>query len=291
MKKFLKAILFPHIAILIILLPFSLVYLIYSMVIWGNESIISIISYVLSAYTLTVWCLKIPKLIAFFKNFKNKNAFLNKLKSDARFRTNLSLYGTLIFNSAYGIFKSCLGFYHKSFWYFSLSGYYILLAVMRFFLLTYLRKNSAGENMIKELKKYRFCGIIFLLMNIYLAIILFFMVYWGRTFIHSEITAITMAVYTFSSLTFAIINVIKYKKYNSPVYSASKIISLASASVSILTLESTLLTVFGDGNEFFSKLMLTLTGTLIIAFIIFMAVCMIKESNKKISLFKENFNG
>lgn len=145
--------------------------------------------------------------------------------------------------------------------------------------------------MLKELKKYRFCGIIFLLMNIYLAIILFFMVYWGRTFIHSEITAITMAVYTFSSLTFAIINVIKYKKYNSPVYSASKIISLASASVSILTLESTLLTVFGDGNEFFSKLMLTLTGTLIIAFIIFMAVCMIKESNKKISLFKENFNG
>ena len=85
-------------------------------------------------------------------------------------------------------------------------------------------------------------------MNLALALIIFFMVYWNRTFNHHEITTIAMAAYTFTALTMAIINIIKYKKYNSPVYSASKAISLASACVSMLTLESTMLTTFGDGT-------------------------------------------
>ena len=39
-------------------------------------------------------------------------------------------------------------------------------------------------------------------------------VYLNKTFIHHEITTITIAAYTFTSLTFAIINFIKYKKYD-----------------------------------------------------------------------------
>ena len=71
----------------------------------------------------------------------------------------------------------------------------------------------------------------------------------NRTFHHHEITTIALAAYTFTSLTFAIINTVKYRKYHSPVYSASKAISLASACVSLLTLESTMLTTFGNETE------------------------------------------
>ena len=66
-KKLGKALLFPHIVIMIILVPIATVLLVGSMVFVGTESPIAIVSYVVAAYTLTVWCVKIPHLIRFFK--------------------------------------------------------------------------------------------------------------------------------------------------------------------------------------------------------------------------------
>ena len=122
-----------------------------------------------------------------------------------------------------------------------MAGYYIALAVMRFFLVRHTSKHKPGEKMKEELIKYRTCGWVFLLMNLTLSVMVFFMVYWNRTFHHHEITTITMAAYTFTAFTMAIINMVKYRKYNSPVYSASKAISLAAACVSMLTLAHALL--------------------------------------------------
>ena len=68
-KKIGKAILFPHIAIMIILLPIATVFLVYSLVFMGSDSIIAIVSYVLAFYTLMIWTLKVPNLIKFFKSF------------------------------------------------------------------------------------------------------------------------------------------------------------------------------------------------------------------------------
>ena len=121
-------------------------------------------------------------------------------------------------------------------------------------------------------------------MNLALALIVFFMVYWNRTFTHHMITAIAMAAYTFTSLAMAIVNFIKYRQYNSPVFSASKAISLAAALVSILTLESTMLTAFGKETMAVieQKWMLGLTGGAISLFIIAMAVQMIIIGTKKL---------
>lgn len=142
--------------------------------------------------------------------------------------------------------------------------------------------------MQEELVKYRNCGIVFLLMNLALSLMVFFMVYWNRTFEHHEITTIAMAAYTFGSMAMAIMNVVKYRKYNSPVYSASKAISLAAACVSMLTLESTMLTTFSDRTMTLGKrrILLGSTGAVICAFIITMAIYMIVQSSKKLRLLK-----
>ena len=155
---------------------------------------------------------------------------------------------------------------------------------MRFFLVRHTTRYAPGEKMQTELKKYRLCGIVFLVMNLALALIIFFMVYWNRTFEHHMITAITMATYTFTALTAAIINVIRYRKYNSPVFSASKAISLAAAFVSMLTLESTMLTAFGDGTMTIveRRWMLGATGGAISIVIVVMAVYMIRQSTLKL---------
>ena len=210
------------------------------------------------------------------------------MQDDARLRVNLSLYGSLAWNALYGILQLWLGFYHHTFWFYSLGAYYICLGVMRFFLLLHTRRYAPGEKMQNELEKYRACGWVFLLMNLALALIIFFMVYWGRTFEHHMITAIAMAAYTFTAFTVAVVNVVEYRKYNSPVFSASKAISLAAALVSMLTLESTMLTAFGDGTMTATeqKWMLGATGSAISVLIVAMAIYMIVAGTKKLKILK-----
>ena len=293
-KKIGKALLFPHIAIMILLLPIATVLLVGAMVFVGTESPVAIVSYVIAAYTLTVWCFKIPYLIQFFKTFKNENKYARRWQDDTHLRVNVILYGSLIWNALYGILQLWLGFYHHTFWFYSLGAYYICLGVMRFFLARHTTKYAPGERMRSELKKYRACGIVFLVMNLAISLIIFFMVYWNRTFAHHMITAIAMAAYTFTALTTAIINVIKYRKYNSPVYSASKAISLAAALVSMLTLESTMLTTFGEGtmSAIERKWMLGATGGVISVLIVTMAIYMIVLGTRKLKQIKtEGKNG
>lgn len=292
-KKIGKALLFPHTSLMIILVPIATVFLVYSMAFFGSDSLVSICSYVLSFYTLTVWCIRIPGLIRILKTFKRENKYLRLWQSDARFRISFSLYGTLIWNTAYALLQLGMGFWHRSFWFYSLAGYYIILAVMRFFLVSYTTKHQPGEKMYDELVKYRYCGIAFLVMNMALTLIIFFMVYWDRTFIHHEITTISLAAYTFTAFALAIVNSVKYRKYNSPVYSASKIVSLISATVSILTLEATMLTTFSDGemNLRERRILLGSSGGVISAFVIIIAVYMITNGTKRLKQLKENENG
>ena len=289
-KKLGKSILFPHIAIMLILLPVATVFLVYAMIFMGTDSIAAYISYVLAFYTLTVWCCKIPKLTRFFKIFKDKNKYARLWQDDARLRVNVSLYGSLLLNTAYAVFQLGLGFYHASFWYYSMAAYYISLAIMRFFLVRHTSRHQPGEKMQEELIKYRNCGIVFLVMNLALSVMIFFMVYWNRTFRHHEITTIAMATYTFTAFALAIVNVMKYRKYNSPVFSASKAINLAAACVSMLTLESTMLTTFDDGTMELRnrRFMLGASGGVISVFIVAMAICMIVQGSKKIKLLRNS---
>ena len=283
-KKLGKALLFPHIAIMILLVPIATVLLVGAMVFIGTESPVAIASYVLAAYTLTVWCFRIPRLVKWIKNFKSENKYAKRWQEDARLRVNVSLYGTLLWNAVYGIFQLWLGFYHRTFWFYSIGAYYICLGVMRFFLLLHTRRYAPGERMRSELVRYRACGWVFLVMNLALSLIVFFMVYWNRTFEHHMITAIAMAAYTFTTFTTAIVNVVKYKKYNSPVFSASKAISFAAACVSMLTLTSTMLTTFNDGtmDAFTRKILLGSVGAAISITVVAMAIYMIVQGTQKL---------
>lgn len=287
-KKIGEALLFPHIAIMIVLLPVATVFLVYSMVFMGTDSAVSIVSYVLAFYTLMVWCIRIPQMVRFFKTFKEENRYIRRWNEDTRLRVNISLYGSFFWNTAYAVFQLGLGFFHSSFWFFSLAGYYICLALMRFYLSRHTRRYAPGEKMMEELKKYRWCGIVFLIMNLALSVMVFFMIYWNRTSVHHEITTIAIATYTFAAFIMANVNIVKYRKYESPVYSATKAISLAAVCVSMLTLTSTMLTTFNDGTMDLTsrRIMLGATGGTVSVFIIIMAIYMIVQSTKKLKTLK-----
>lgn len=288
LPKFLKALLYPHAAVMITLLPVAIAGLVCSMVLLGTESPISIVAYVVSAYTLTVWCIRIPEIVALVRRIRNENRLVLRWRRDDRLRVMTTLYGSLVFNCIYAVFQLWLGIYHRTFWYCSFAIYYFLLATVRFFLVRHTGAHKPGERQRAELVRYLATGVILLLMNSALLLIIFFMVYWGRTFVHHEITAIAMAAYTFTAFTLAIVSIVRYRKFNSPVYTASKIISLAAACVSMLTLESTLLTTFSDGtmDAVSQKIMLGASGGVISLFIMGMAVFMIKESITRLGKLK-----
>lgn len=287
-KKIGKSLLFPHIAIMITLIPVAAVFLVFSMVYIGSATVPAYISYVLATYTLTIWCFKIPNIIRFFKSVKNENKYVRKWLEDLHMRTNVTMYASLLWNVAYAVMQLGLGFIHSTFWFYSLAGYYLFLALMRFYLVRHTAKYKPGEKIKSELIHYRTCGRFFLVLNLALTLMIFFMVYRNRTFEHHEITTIALAAYTFTTFTFAIINTVKYRKYNSPVLSAGKAVGLAAGAVSILTLESTMLTAFGDGtmNLASRRIMLGCTGGAVSVFIIVMAIYMIVNSIRKLKLLK-----
>lgn len=293
LKKIGLKLLYPHIAILILLMPISIALLVWSMLVFGTTHFVSIVSYVLSAYSLTVLCFRIPDIIKLIQKIKNENKYIVRLRTDRHLRIKISLLASFLFNVVYAIFQFFIGLYHGSFWFYSMFAYYLSLAVMRYFLMRHTLANQVNEKPKLELLKYYFCGWMMLFLNLVLSVMVFFMVYWNRTFNHHQITTIALAAYTFTSFTMAIVGFIKYRKLNSPVYSAAKSISLTSACVSIITLEATMLTAFGNDLDIVvRKLFLGLTGGVVSIFVLTIAINIIVHGTRQLKKYKEyNSNG
>lgn len=281
-KKIVQAVFFPNIKVIILLLPLSVVLLTYAMMNLDENDPIRIASYVLAFYTLSVSCLKIPKVISFFKTAKKENKYIKAWFGDVHLRMKISLTANTLWNTAYAALQLGMGVYHKSPWFYSLAGYYMSLAIIRLILAQHTLRNKPGEKKKKELIYYCLCGWIFLLVNLTISVMMLYMLRENPLVKHNEITTIALATYTFVTLTLAIVNVVKYRKYNSPVYSASKAVSLACACVSMITLENTMLTIFDSGNmpgeE--KRILLCVTGGAVSLFIITMAIAMIVKSNR-----------
>lgn len=289
LKKLLHTLLFLPIPIVLMLIPFATAMLLYAFLYEDANPIAVYASYFLSAYTLTVACIQAPRLIRKIAAFKRENKYVSLYTSDAHLRIKLSLYGTVAMNTLYALMQLFSGFYFHSVWFYALAGYYALLAVMRFFLLRDTLRVQPGTALIPEYKRYRFCGIMLLLMNLTLAVIVFYIVRQNRGFEYHYIHTIALAAYTFTLMAMAIKNVIKYRRFGSPVMSAAKAISLASALVSMLSLETAMLTAFGEENTpEFRQIMTASTGGGVCVIVLTMAVYMIIRSTFAIKRLKIN---
>ena len=284
-KKIVKGFLFPHPLVTLLLSTTALALLVYSFVALETTDVLSIASYALSFYALMLVCLRIPDMIAFVQRFRRENRYYLLYQSDVQLRMNISLYGAFTFNAVYAIFQLCLGLWHHSVWFYAMAGYYVLLAYMRMMLVRTIHEHAPGKEQGIEWRKYRLCGALLLVMNIALLIFILYFVLRIRIFSHHEITTIAMAAYTFSALAMAIWNVIRYRKYGSPAYSAAKAISLVSAIVSMLTLENAMLSTFGETDgELFRQIILGISGVAVIFLVQGIAVYMIRNAAKQLRI-------
>ncbi|MBQ3567015.1 MAG: hypothetical protein IJA12_07540 [Oscillospiraceae bacterium] len=290
-KKIIFRILYPHTVFLLIFSPVAAIMVIYSLACDNVNPVIRYSSYLLSAYALTIICMRMPPVFRKIKKLSENSKYISVYKKNTHLKTKISLYGTFIINAVYAIIQLISGFYFHSIWFWSLAIYYIILAVMRFFLLYDLKQNAFGVNLVSEYRRYRFCGIMLVLMNLTLGTIVFYIVYQNRGFEYHYIHTIALAAYTFTLTAFAIVNVVKYRRYKSPAMSAAKIISLASALVSVLSLETSMLNAFGKENSaFFRRIMTASTGGAICIFILITGIYMIISSSLKLDKLSERKN-
>lgn len=283
-RSFFRVFIYPHIAVLLILLPTSIAGLVWAMRTPQQTQPLCIAAYVLSAYTLTIWCVRVPAIMRYIRQFRQSNRFVRRWLQEVQLRMRVTLTASFVWNTAYGALQLGLGIYHQSAWFYSLAAYYFSLAIMRFFLTRHALRYAPGVERKRELSAYRLCGEILLLMNLALSGVMLSRIRDNRLIQHHEITTIAMAAYSFTSLSMAIVNIKKYRRYQSPVFSASKAISLAAACVSMLSLESTMLATFG-GEQMQAHtqlLFLALSGAAVFLCIAAMAVYMIVTANRKI---------
>ena len=249
-----------------------------------DESPIAYAVYVLSFYTLCVLCvyfsMVFPKKFREIKQRVYDHPLGNRYMTDAAFKVRISLITSLGINLAYSALKLGTGIYYRSLWIGAIAVYYILLSVIRFILLYHMeRKKDAG--LIGEYRSYRIAAVLMMCINLTLSGIVINMIFGDKAPAISDVFVITSAAYTFYVLTVAVIDLIKYRKYKSPVMSAAKAIRFAQALVSILSLEASMLVQFGD-DEAFRELMLALTGAGVCIMVVFMSVYMIVRANKEI---------
>lgn len=106
-----------------------------------------------------------------------------------------------------------------------------------------------GEDLYHEFIRYRNCGILLLLMNVFLAAIILLVFHEQKEFVPRKNFIYVMALYTFFIVASSIVSWIQYRNAKSPIISASKSINFASSFISLLSLEVTMLMEFGGkGN-------------------------------------------
>jgi uncharacterized membrane protein YfcA len=88
-----------------------------------------------------------------------------------------------------------------------------------------------------------------------------------------------MALYAFYAVITAVINVIRFRRHGSPIHSAAKMISLTAALVSMLSLETAMISQFG-GDDGFRMIMTSISGGVVCTFVLAMAIYMIVRSTR-----------
>lgn len=266
---------------------------------WDTNPVAYVI-YVFSFYTLIVVCIACYKTIpGYYRLVRRRlyeNAYARRYLTDVAYKTHVNLYTSLGVNLLYVATNAVSAVLCQTHWFGIFAVYYGIMAMLRFLLVRYVGKNHIGESHFGELKRARACSYILMTVNLTLSGVVLMMVYYNRGFEYQGFLIYVMALYTFYTTINAIINLVKYRKYHSPVMSVSKIIKLASSLFSMLFLETAMFAQFGQETSAETKrIMIMATGAGICAAVVGMSVYMIRRCTKEIEEYqkekRENASG
>lgn len=240
---------------------------------------ISYVLYLLMSYSFILFCIKMVEIIkVIMDKMIDNNKYLSKYRNNPKLRHRISLFCSIVLNIIYVIFKLVMGIWYKSLWLISFAIYYFILVITRI--------NIAKEELKRkvtlkeEYLKYRKTGITLLLVNLFLVIIILVIVNQKIIIRYNQIISIAIAAYTFYLMISSIINLIRYRKYKSPLMVSAKVVNVVTSLISVLSLEIAMLGTFGAEKQEFNETMIMATGGGISIIIIIISLYMIINSTE-----------
>lgn len=222
-----------------------------------EESVLAYPIYSMCVYVLVVVTAILLKMTNRARSAMIQSKVSNKIVStslvgrylaDREFRGIVSLSQGMGFNLLYGLYHSGVGMLYRSVWSLSLGLYYLGLGILRAYLLWVWHRPA---DMVQECRCFRRTARVLFLLNIPMGGVIVLMMMEGRSFSYPGHVIYLSAMYAFYSIIVAVINLVKSRKAGSPLFSASKVLGLVSAMMSILALQTALLSRFSGENTDF----------------------------------------
>ncbi len=248
-----------------------------------TESAAAYIIYCMSAYSLIVWVAAFPRLTKRIKSVIISSKPISKVLDteigerylcDIAFRGGVSIYQGMIVNFLYVLFRIVAGIQYRSAWFVSMSVYYLVLGGLRAYLVTgYRRRGTCGLS--DEYRYYRRTAWMLFLLNIPMGGMIVLMVQTNSGFFYPGYVIYLSALYAFYITILSIVNLVKFRKVGSPILSAAKILNFVSAMMSILGLQTAMISRFSVNGEAYRKLMNAITGGCVYGIVIVFAIYML----------------
>jgi hypothetical protein len=247
----------------------------------------SYILYVLSAYSLTALCVKLPGAVREEKAWAKRHPKIESIIRDKELHFKLELYFEQFVNFAYGIFKIASGVVLGSAWIGCDGIYNMAQALIQLFQILQRKKSGA---ILHQWKSYRVCGVLILLMHLTLIGIVFQMVNWHRVEESGEIMIIATAAFAFYKFISSFIDLARDRKHNHPIDSSVRMLELSQAIFAIFSLQAGMLHTFGTGENWEHPLNLAV-GCVVCLLTVAMGIYMIRRANREIKNLQEKHHG
>lgn len=285
-KRIVKRLLYPPKWVLFLLPLLSFSALIALFAVGNTDSVPAYFLYCLSAYALCILLVKVPAWAAKGKAMiQNANLvrrftaspFGRRYLGDLAFRGEVSLYQGILVNFLYCLFRIAAFLRYRSAWFASLVVYYLFLGALRTFLIFHFHKGGRE----REARCYRWTGWLLFLLNIPMGGMIVLMVRTDSGFTYPGYIIYVSALYAFYAMTIAVVNLVRFRRLGSPILSAAKVLNFVYAMMSILGLQTAMISQFSQEGEAFRIRMNAITGGFVWAGVILIAVYMLVHSAKQ----------
>lgn len=286
-QRILRKLLLPPPALLVPLAAASAAGLFWVFAGGRDGSAPAIALYLLSFYTLVVWCARLPALVRWARRGPGARLarlpLVRRYRADLRFRGACSLYLGLASSLCFAAFKAASSVLYRSVWFGAVAAYYLALAVLRGALVLGLRRCAAvppQEQRRRELRGYRRTGWLMLALTAAMSGMVTQMVRDGRGYSYPGILIYVCALYAFYAVIQSAAGWVRFRGADSPLLSAGKAVSFAGAAMSILTLQTAMLAQFDAEGALDRQLFNALTGIAVLALCFGLALHLILHGSR-----------